>query len=296
MKNKLIYPFCIGGMVFLVLVALFFPQIIFSIQDMYRMENTETEVRSNLNVSGLDLSYEQNMNARLYNFLNMQDMTVTAIEYEFADDSELQELLEKILKQDWFAMPYDMNMMTTYLLTVDFWEKFPVSVRDCKKYLVHGRDYQDGVALMMWYLDLYLEPVDTRVRILADTETDTIYYVKITEGLNEEVEEYKVDKSLSERLYYWADIAPEFFYFYYSYYEADEAMLHSEYGTYDINRPWFVETKMVEYEYCEITFPLCYGELNADFQMRAELGKGIYPNLTMGLPVIGEMIPEMIQD
>ncbi len=301
MKKKLIYPFCIGGMVLLVLVSLVLPQIIFSVQDRLRMENTDVEIRDNLNVFQLDLSYEKNTNARLANFLNMQDVTVTAMEYEFADDSKLREAMEKIFKQGWFVGPYDMNMVTTYILTVDFWENFPSAVQDCKKYLVHGRDYQDGVALMMWYLDLYLEPVDTRVRILADAETDTIYYVKITEGVKKESEEYKVngnqtvDKNQAERLYYWAGSVPYYFEYYYSYYEADEDMLHSEYGTYDTELPWFVENKTDGKEYCEITFPLYYGGLSAEFQMRADLGEGDYPNLIVGIPQIGEKIPEMMQ-
>jgi len=260
------------------------------------MEHTDTKVRGNLDVLRLDLSYEQNINARLSHFLNMQEVMVTPIEYDFTDDSKLREVMEKVLKQGWFGVPYDMSMVTTYVLTVEFWESFPSAVQDCKKYLVHGQDYQDGVALMMWYLDLYLEPVDTRVRILTDTETNTIYYIKITEGVTKENDEYKVDKNRIERLYYWADSVPYYFEYYNSYYEADEASLDSEYGTYDDNVPWFIESETDGKECCEVTFPLYYGELSTDFQIRAELGRGIYPNLTMGIPLIGEKIPEMMQD
>lgn len=282
--------------------ALALPQIIFSIQDKLRMEHIDAKARGNLDVLRLDLSYEQNINGRLSHFLNMQEVIVTPIEYDFMDDSKLREVREKVLKQGWFGVPYDMSMVTTYVLTTDFEENFPALVQECKKYLVHGRDYQDGVALMMWYLDLYLEPVDTRVRILTDTETNTIYYVKITEEVTKRGEEYnvsgnqKVDKNRIERLYYWADSVPNYFEYYYSYYEADEAALHSEYGTYDDNMPWFIENETDGKEYCEVTFPLYYGELCTDFQIRADLGSGIYPNLTMGIPLIGEKIPEMMQD
>lgn len=296
MKKRLGYLLCIGGMVLLVLGAFYLPQMIFAVQDKMRMEDTKAKERSNWDVFRLDASYEQNTNARLEHFLKMQEVIVTPIEYEFTDDSELRDVLEQILKQGWFAMPYDISIMTTYVLTADFWETLPMSVLECKKYLLHGRDYQEGVALIMWYLDLYLEHVDTRVRILADSETNTIYYVKITEGATKENKEYKVDKNRIERLYYWADSVPGYYEYYSSYYESDEEMLYHEYGTFDSEKPWFIESKTDGVECCEVTFPLYYGELNTDFQIQAETGQGIYPNLTLGISAIGEKIPEMMQN
>lgn len=97
-------------------------------------------------------------------------------------------------------MPFDKSMMSTYVYTSVFRDSVPLAVQDCKKYLVHGRDYQDGVALMMWYLDLYVESVDMRLRILVDTETDTIYYAKVTDGINKKMEEGIIDKKQIEQL------------------------------------------------------------------------------------------------
>lgn len=73
--------------------------------------------------------------------------------------------------------------------------------------------------------------------------------------------------------------------------------LYSEKGSvYDTEQSWLVETKTDGKQYCEVTFPLYYGGISAEFQVRTEAGRGSYPNLTMGISAIGEKIPEMMQD
>lgn len=283
------------GMGLLIMISLFLPQILFAIQDAYRMKNTETQARSKLDVVEWNAAYEKQLSTRLTNLLNMQDRTITAIEYEFLLESEQGELLSEIFYEEWFGVLYNHVVMTNYVYTDDFDVALSFMVQDCKKYLVHGKDYQDGVALMMWYFDLYLTPVDTRIQILVDAETDTLYYVKITaEEGKDYLKENKFDKQRMEQLYYCAESIPYYFSFYYDYYEADAAVLYSDYGTYD-EIPWFVERK-IEDSYCEVVFPLYYGELNTEFWFRAELGKGAYPDLIIGLPIIGELIPEMLQN
>ncbi len=289
-KNKTTYGLCIGGMIWLVIVANTLPQILFSIQDNYRMRNTKAEIRGSLDISQWNTSYEQNLNARINNFLSMREVAVTTIEHDFSNDDKLQQLVKEIFLQDWFAVLYHNIMITkdAYATAKEVTELNSLKIQDSKKYLVHGTNYQDGVVLMMWYLDLYYVPSEIRIQLLVDTETDTIYYLKITGEEESSYEEYKID------IYYCAENIPYYFEFYYSYYEADWDALFMKYGSYDKEKAWFIDREVGDD--CKISFPLLYEESSGEFLFWIKPGEGGNLDITMGLSDIGEKIPEMMQN
>lgn len=301
-QNRLKYVLCIVGMVLLVAAAFFLPQIVFSVQDGYQMQTTETEVRNSLEVSMLNSTYEKDLNTRIRNFLNMQDRTVTAIDYEFSNKSELRELLDSVFLQDWFAVLYD-NVMMSYILWVGYSSELPVEVLDCKKYLVHSREYQDGVALMMWYLDLYLEEIDARVRLLVDTESNTIYYAKITDVGYEEVnlteyEEPAMSTEVLEKdLFQLGQVIRSCYGIYHTYYEADDTVPFNQYDSSESPKEedWYISYALDE-DKVSVSSQMPFGELCTYFIFKLEIKDGIYQDIDMGLSSVAEMIPEMMQD
>lgn len=285
-RTKSLYSVCIIAMILLVIAALFLPQIIFSIQDKYRMMNTEAKTRNSLDIAQLDLDYEQQLNERLNNFFGMSDTTVTAIDYEF-EDSEWENLVESIFYQEWFIVLINNSLVTDYIYAAQFWDMYTVNIQDSKKYIVYGKDYRDGIALMMWYLDIYMESPGIRIRLLVDTESNTIYYVKITS--DEKTDSIATDGVIDkEYFYYLAEIIAKHYDFYYNYYEADEQYNEVE------------ETRGIKSEVddniLEVIFNLPYEHLNAEFLFRTEYKNGNYPDITVGFPAIGKKIPEIMQN
>lgn len=306
-RIKYAYGLYIIGLVLLIVIALFLPQIIFALQDNYRMTGTETEARSSLDISQLNASYELQTNARIKYFLNMNRKNVTSIEYKFAEESEMAELLEGIFSQEWFAPFYEYGLIPRLHYEVFLDDTSMVRLQDCKKYIVSGNDYHEGIALMMWYFDLYLSASDTRVQLLADTETNTIYYVKLTRE-NHEVEAYDSEssqvvtyvKSNKEKTTEWDYLTSFFAYyisFYDSYYETDGTISYEFYDINDINNgnTWFYESSQNGDRF-ELSLALPYGELSMNFIVYVTSNIYYYPDITIGLAPIGELIPEMMQD
>ena len=296
------YGFCIGGLTFLVVVALLLPQIIFGVLDKYRMSNTEVESRSNMNISQVNATYEKQMYDRMGHFSSMSRdiMNVAAIHYELKDVEE-GELLESIFSQDWIYM---LNYVTAGIYQIALNEAF-IEVNDCKKYVVYGTDYQEGVTLMMWYLDLSMEEVGARVRFLVDTETGSIYYIKIT-SIDETMNtEYK-NIAQSETVEYMT-LATFFIEglndckeYYKTYYESDidNQILYDEdiYTYYYVCDEWSHTVGGEGDNYlCYSEYPLMYGEISMELIFSATAGQGANPDIEFGISSIGSIIPEMMQ-
>lgn len=302
-KNKK-EGFCVVGMLVLVVAALFLPQVIFEIQDKYRITNMEVKARERLDISQLNLSYEEQLGARMSNFLKANQPMVTGLDYEVTEGSEQARLLETIMYEEWFYLLSDYNFcmgIDDYYSKI-FSTRIASGVQDCRKYIVYGNNYKP--LLMMWYFDIELTEIATRMQLVVDTETDTIYYMKMSYG------EQQSDKAgyVGEEAYqYLFEVAPQFIYFYDSYYEADdktdtEYMLEEDDWTDDENINIFEQTiwdkvyfEMDEGQY-SMKKPLPYGDADLTFLVRGELGQGVCPDITIGIQEIGELIPEMMQD
>lgn len=293
---------CVAGLLLLVIAALFLPQIIFEIQDKYRMVNTEVESRESLDISQLNLSYEKQLGTRMSNFLKANQKMVTGLDYEVTKGSEQADLLENIWYQEWFYIVIDYGVNTG----IDYYTKmfeidFSSCVQDCKKYIVYGSNYER--MLMMWYFDIYLADIDTRMQLVVDSETDTIYYMKLSYG------EPQVKKTkLAEAYYFMYDYILSYIDFYYSYYEADngtnaETNINADTwneaeditAKMEVGEQYDAGVIMDENQY-KVEMALPYGETSMTFLFQAVFGDGIYPDIVMGIREIGELIPEMMQD
>lgn len=283
-KNMKTYGICIGGMLLLVAVALLLPQIVFTIQDRHRMISTEVEIRNSLTVSQVNSIYEKQMCNRMSKLaaMDLETANITAIDYDIREEAQIEVLLERIFNQEWMEA---LNDMTLY----SFGEMFEIGYKDvkkCKKYIVYGNDYQEGVALMMWYFDLYMTEIHTRIRILVDSETDSIYYIKITAS-DEQIDKgniaydttigrHELLHAMTEQILFYID-------FYCTYYEG-EKLEH------------LAEINVVEQQCTIIKYPFSFGEISLDFLVQAVYGSGKNPDISIGISNIANLIPEMIQD
>lgn len=311
------YGLCMGGMFLLVVAALFLPQIVFSMQDKYQMENTKVQTRSSLNISQLSTLYEEQTYLRMKNLVGMDpdSAIVTSMEHEFETDAQVQALLENIFSQEWTFL-IQWGILSHY--GIEFDKGLAMELSECKKYILYQEDYEKGVALMMWYFDLYMTDTGVRIRLLADSETSHIYYMKITaDGLNSSLgndtaantavytdDGKKVVSYYSginkELLYKIVDEFPMYLEYYGTYYEANEEGL-PEYAE---NGGWNIDTGYVEAdeeigdgEY-HISYWLSYGEVNLEFwfQVAYSDNNTPFPDIAIGIPVIAGRIPEMMQN
>lgn len=284
-KNVRIYGVCMSGLLLLVIAALFLPQVIFTIQDRYLMTGTEVEARRSLDVSQLNSLYEKQTHDRMSNFIHMdlQTATITSIDYDLMEDTEIEEQVRAILQQTWSA---PLNVIK------DFTSDTSIIVQNCKKYIVYGNENENGVALMMWYYDIYLDALDSRMRLLVDSETDTIYYVKvmIDEGYNmaaAKAYDYSYSIELIYLIFYNLD-------YYNTYYEAELESFRFDEESLKKGEVWYVDTESEDEGYT-LHAALPYGELSVDF-----LFENIWRNdvniISMGIHEIGNLVPEMIQD
>lgn len=294
-RIKAIYGRCIVGMVLLIAIALFLPEVIFNIQDKYRMTNTEVEERDSLEISQLQQNYEMDTYTRMHNFISLEKKTVTSIDYQITANSELTDLLGSESIKGWFEQLEVMG----YVIPYSF-----LDILEWKKYIIYGEDYKDGVVLMMWYIDGYLIDNATRLQLLVDSETNTVYYLKVTARDTQTDKVYSADgttavatygEDRNEKLWILAELFMYSFEFYGTYYEADidNIIEFQEDNRYE--EAWYTDLNADD-EQLTASFPLPYGELNMVFQFQAAYGKGHNPDISMGIPAIGQLVPEMIQD
>lgn len=308
-KNKLkLYSIYIAGMVFLIVAAFLLPQIVFTIRDNEQMKNTKLQERTSQNLSQISSIYEKQMHDRMsyWATMDLNTATVTTIGEEPKDENKLAELLDGFLKQSWFYPVGDIAMFSETLDIVSV-----ESIKTCKKYIVYRNDYQEGIALMMWYMDIYVDEMYARIQLLVDSETNSIYYMKLTSNA-ENPEQTISDQSqstytassftkkdkkiiycgtdtstsdstcfatdLKETFAFYDKIIPSLLIFYSQYYEADEGETLKQ----EIKEKQFTST-----------FEFPYGESNLDFIFQITSKTGSNLQVSVGIPTIGKLIPEM---
>lgn len=307
-----IYKLYVGFLVLFVVIALLLPQFVFKVQDSYWMTRTQVDARSNVDISQLHSFYEEQMYDRMSNFasMNVNSLTVTAIEHDI-EEEEFWEILERIFYQDWMTLVL-INTLSAYEPYGTFW-KDSLEIQNCRKYIVYGDDFEAGVALMMWYFDIYIIDEDIRIRLLADTETDSMYYIKITTNDKQnDVTDYDAKKGnvaydmdtsseaygkeKIEQLSMWAE---QFHYlsdYYVDYYESErddtKGDLYENPG--DV-KELYGNVEITE-DRCMVEFPLRYEHVSLNFLFQVIYRNEVDLDFCMGIPAIGELIPEMIQD
>lgn len=207
-RRYLLYFFCIIGLLIIIAAAFYVPQFLFETQDGFRERNVVVEKRDRLDITKLNLSYEKSLSKRMSSFsqgmLQGKKYYVAATEYTEEDYSEDNQELYNVVEN---IIPYSYSVMLMYqegfLPEAIFYPFDKVNVLNAlKRYVIYDEDFQNGAALMAWYVDLNLEGT-IRLRILADTETGTIYYAQV--DYPEKMKSYILD--CAEIFIYNAEVA-----------------------------------------------------------------------------------------
>lgn len=232
------------------------------------------------------------MNDRMRKLADLQDSAiVTVLDCEMEEEGQINKFVESLYEQEWIKMLNDMTLGVSQELI----GRGYVEVENCKKYIVYGDDYQEGVILMLWYLDIAIPENGVRVRFLVDSETESIYYIKITECIVKDNSVQSQTESQGnindiELLKIMAESACERLAFYAEYYEAeiDKMIEYDEENGY--------VSVGVDDNICEVAYVLPYKKNSLDLMFRVSYENSMEPNILLGISVIGNLIPEMMQD
>jgi len=304
------------AIVALLVLALFVPQIIFRVQDTILCSSITLGARENVDVEALSAAYERSLYKRLLNFTEGKSagdqFYVTAQDLELTN--EVYEYLESREGFEAIAVFFELN-----LLPMIFWER-TYEVTQWKQYVIYSDDYAKGVNFILWYIELQVES-GTRMMLLADAETGTIYAVK-TCDCSELF--YNSDGNYLYSYYWMEEAAPAFWYYFCRYYEAmsdEESQGYIEKWTEEYETDASVDIQMKEsvndsaiphsaeagdwmenagyrLEDQQMRFLLPYGATSLEVLLQVgELksdSKFIYyhPDVSVGIRQIYELIPE----
>lgn len=181
-KRKRSYAWAVLGLLLTITVAIFLPQVIFMIQDYRQTSTVDVTTRETYDVLSIETVYLQDVNARMYRMagIRYKEMTISKIARTM-DVNDCMNMLSDVKGQ--YYMEYLMDMLpTTCGEIIPYLSVTQLETCDC--YMVHGNDYTDGVILMFWYMVFDIPELDAKVELIVDSETETIYYVRVLENLN----------------------------------------------------------------------------------------------------------------
>lgn len=267
--------------------ACFFPQLVFYMQDSYRMESTQTGKREGIDIETLNISYEMSLNKRLESFAAGVDKCFAA-STDAKISSESYELFEELLSQDIVRISEGYGLLFYYS---------GYDIMEQKKYVIYNEEEADGVMLMAWYFNAEFSN-GCEVKLLADEKTGTIYYISFQKDIEAQKrlnDEEKAMLSFLNNVYY-AGI--DLLYFFADYYEPDywEELLEEENAYQQQN---FSETDRAESKQDCYEVKLFYenafwaGNEFLTLFLRAEQNETGFPNLALGIREIAELIPEL---
>ena len=291
---------CLMGILLLVIVALVLPQGIFAIRDRQQFTGTERQSRVSLLDAAWEDTYETQTYARMAALtqLDLSTVKMTSVGYDFMEDADLMSQLERIFEQDWIAMLDEMTYLTFHEAFADLSQ---IQIQKCKKYMLYREEQQGGIALMMWYYDLYQPEMDVRIRLAVDSETDTIYYVKITSNENRQNQGSDTEMVVDyQKIYIWAEGVSEYLGRINAYYETEmEQMQTTGEGTLaesgQVESVWYL-SMMAGNDRCAVEVQLPYGERSLQFLAQFAQRQVRYPDVEMGVSAIQKLIPEMMQE
>lgn len=312
MKRKIIgtYVGSVSGLVILIILAVFSPQLFFLVQDNYQIGKIDVINRDVTEIFTTQTAYYTDTYARLSNLaeVGLGNIAISTIESNM-DIEQFYEIKDNIRTQMYMEILMDM-VPDTFGDALDY-----ISVDNmelCKCYIIYGEDYTEGVLLMFWYMKIYLPSVNSYMELVIDSETYTIYYVAVNAEADISYQvEYEVSADSAKDVYYTGIVLEE------EVMEQEEKMLMSE----DIQRaadllPRYLEDFFYSYygvygyrqensynmvigeEAVTIACPLIYGDSNYNFNdakslfFRAyvEEGYGEGPDISIGIPIIRHFV------
>ena len=280
----------IGSLVLLV-IAIMGPKLLFTIQDNFQIGKIRQGKHLGLSVDALNNSYKS-LKDRMTEFAAglTQGIKYYVTGTDYIMNEDFFEVLEKVLGEEQ-ATAFEMWGMEPYILLEDL-EKWGYDTEEWKKYVIYDDFMEDGTTAIIataWYIEL-LTADDCRIKILADTESNTIYYIQFEHMVAELEEKKKTEKQetyVGNESFVITDAGSvikgdmfQMFMIWNYYYEADE--MNEE----DVMKT-IIETYSMENE-VYITYGLNYGNNHLQWEMRGE-DNFFY----MGIKEFGQLIPEL---
>lgn len=202
-KIKINYIKYIFMMLVLLASAVFGPQLLFAVQDKHNQENIWLGERDSMDIAALNVGYTESLGERLKNYAKglAGDKKYYANVTDYEVDAECYEIMETVLNSSW-------GSFLDSFMVLDFYDSIykGYDVQNWKRYTIYDEEFENGVAIMAWYFELY--GVDERkIKVLVDTEDYTLYYLEME--VADKVYDYygygaKVPKNSSELLEYFA--------------------------------------------------------------------------------------------
>lgn len=302
-----------------VAAALLIPQGIFLVQDEILCRKTELSSQDAGDIEFLGSNYEQSLHQRMWDFAEGlaagDNFYVTS--RNLVHNEELQEYLysEKGLYQEMMLVFSELDLLYTV-----FWD-FEASVLQWKQYVIYSDDYAKGVNFILWYIEL-LSGSDTVMKLLADGETGIIYAVKTesADGLSlQDTDMGGLREPGYWKLFEEEELCEDLLAYFMICYEAQgwEELSAVREGAYYDGKEGSLETGIrmrelaqrgeyackdktiwfqLPYEEYFLDYMLEIGDMNiVDDEKLALLGLDLvllYPDVTMGIREIYELIPE----
>lgn len=213
----------------LIILAIITPNLVFSVQDMYRMKSTWQGERSGLDMAVLNQSYDtlRNRMVRLADGVaNDKEYFVTGTEYQV--EGAQFDILDSALSQEYFALMADMGIVMPAL--PELYKKVGHGILKAKKYVIYDAEMDEGIGdieFLLWYMEVEIAQ-KYHIRLLVDAEDYTLYYMEYVEadGTNAILErgldlEYFSIKGRDKEINYWMqEVAQHLTQYCYYYYEA----------------------------------------------------------------------------
>lgn len=270
-NRKTVYIRCILAMLVLLVVAVLGPQLLFVIQDRHTQGSTWQGERDRMDMTTLNESYTAVRRDRMSDFAKGlaegKKYYATATDYQV--DEECYKILEELMLSDW-NVNAEMGLVLDYVnalysmmyslgFEVDMW----------KRYVIYDKDFENGVAFMAWYYEINVGDI-YRIKLLIDTEDDTLYYVQF---LQKEENVKKTGWQIS-----FSAEEPELLTYFWYYYEPD------------LSESDLYETILVDMNDGSYNIILPYGENSLHWEIEAT--EGDISTLNLGIVQIANLIPE----
>lgn len=165
---------------YLVLISLFvaaflMPQVIFRIQDRILCKDVTLGQRERMDVEALSTSYEKSLAARMRGFAEglaeNDSFYVTSQELEIS-----REVTDFLYSESGLNQDMVIAFMEGGLLPYEIW-KGDYEIQQWKRYVIYSDDYAKGVNYILWYIEL--QDSDGSVfKMLADAEDGTVYGIR----------------------------------------------------------------------------------------------------------------------
>lgn len=184
--------YCLGaiGLIALINTAFLIPKLMFELQDNLRCGKIVLAEAEEMDITSFNTGYDKNLYQRLFRFAMKlkegQQFYVASQEVE--DTSEMEAFLksERGLYQETFLVWVENGLIPDDVLL------YPIT--KCKKYVIYGNDFSDGVNFILWYVELGNEG-QTSLKLLIDAETEEFYGICFKESEDSLIQQEYVDNT-----------------------------------------------------------------------------------------------------